>query len=222
MKTKKITLYRFDELDDEAREKVEEWVMNNLYEDWDLWQDIISTWLEDRLEPLGYPTDRLCYAYTHCQGDGVAFYGKIKKMKKQIDRLFDEEEVEGIKKMFAEIEERLGYKIDLFGEIEKSKSFHLYDHQNTMVVSVDADISWIDMDGMYLDDVDLEEEFRDFLEDLETRLQDDVREVSKKLHSEGYDMIDDVMKEEFEYRMESLKEDGEIFLKNGKRGDYLE
>ncbi len=214
-KEKVVQLYEFDELEERVQEAVKDRVMESIHEDWHLWQFIIQDFLKPEVEERGYPTDDMRWAFTYSQGDGVAFYGRCKHDGMLFSRLFEHSELEDISKVFERIADLPGYGYwpTMNVEIEKSREFHLYDHQNTMIVTVSEDPG---VHGVDYEDEELGDEYREIIEDFQSRVQEDVRTLSRKLHREGYELVEAELRERFDERMAELKEMGHIFLPGGR------
>lgn len=90
VETKEITLYSFNELSQEGKEKVREWYLNN--QESSIFTDMI---LDDLKYGIGFKDSELKIQYDlgYCQGDGLNIYGKLD--------FYDCLKIDGIKKHFT-------------------------------------------------------------------------------------------------------------------------
>ena len=181
MKKIGVNVYSVDELDKDVKARVLDMFRDDL-------NDVVISEIEHKFEKLleeyGYPTDDIRYRLTYCQGDGVAFYGTINLENFIFNRFLDLSE-----DLTKDDLRRINYivKEGLCIHIEKSQSFHLYDHYNTMIVweeDADAymheDSSKKDIDNMIIS----VKKLREFIED-------DIVNLSIKMESIGYDIIEE-------------------------------
>jgi len=80
MQTKTYTVYNYDELSAEAKEKAIEWAQEFLREDDFFYDDVKSEWIE-KLESFGFTDVKLAYSGFWSQGDGASFTGKCDMVK---------------------------------------------------------------------------------------------------------------------------------------------
>lgn len=130
---------------------------------------------EQKLMDLGLPYDDIRFRLSYCQGDGVAFYGRVHDIIEVLEKSGQWEE-EKIKKL-----EEIIDKVDPEFEIEKSIAYIHYDHENTML----ANASFVNMD-----EITAEEE--EFLLEVEKWLTKYAKGISRELKEVGY--------REFDYR----------------------
>lgn len=143
MKYYTVRRYTFQELEGEAREKAIEEYRTSLYEVMDSQE--IEDFLIDKLEDkLGhYPTDlELAFSLSHCQGDGVAIYGRL----------------------YIEEAENLTWPDgSAYADLVKNSWGHHYSHWNTFNVELsDAEHDPISLAGTVL-----EQQLRDICRELE-------------------------------------------------------
>lgn len=158
--TKVTTVYKASELSEKAQEKAREWFVSC----WD-WSDteMVTESLQESLTDAGLPGLDLEWSLSYCQGDGVAFYGRI-----DLDALialptFAE---------YAEEVKRLDAEGDLLIEIVRNSYGHHYSHRNTMNVSIESNSE------------------SKTLTALEEDLSQYIKDVSRQLEREGYEMIE--------------------------------
>ncbi len=137
--------------------------------------NIIHEYFKWRLNLLGYPSEDVQYRLSWCQGDGMAFYGRIEE-EYLID--FAWRFLRGRERQMAisAIEEK-GWSISI------DCCDHHYSHFNTMVVEADC--------GDALSET--EETAFNALFDC---IRDDVVYVSKTLEKEGYAIVEAYVNEE--------------------------
>ena len=70
-----ITTYTFDELSDKAKKKAVAILQQSEHEN--LPTSLVTEALAEKLEDTGYPSDKISWSLANCQGDGVAFTGRI-------------------------------------------------------------------------------------------------------------------------------------------------
>jgi hypothetical protein len=121
MREQTIKIYTFSELSDKAKEKAK----SDHAEEFGYDLEPFVEGIKEDLAKLGYHDLDIRYSLGHCQGDGVAFYTKNVDAFSILQRM-------GISPCKAE-------KIsnEIFVTITKNKTFHLYDHYNTMDVNIE-------------------------------------------------------------------------------------
>lgn len=190
MRKVETTIYKYEELSEKAREKVFDRFKDTLI-DWNA--ESLKDVYEERLSELHYPKDDIRWRLSSCQGDGMAFYGHVYNddVKEIAKRLMSEED-------FNKIESEVWNNIKL--SINKSGAFHMYDHFNTMIVQIESNSEF------------------DELERLEDLISEDVKSVSIELEDFGYSYLDP-SKEEIE---EQIKEAEEEYYADGRKFIYEE
>ncbi|WP_028987576.1 hypothetical protein [Thermicanus aegyptius] len=185
-----VKIFRYEELSEKAKNRA-----RNLYREWGLNYEpqIITEYMEEVLNDLGYGGVEVYWRLSHSQGDGVAFYGKLNDPDKLLKRLLTEKEF----RRWERISKASGVEI----RINRIGSY--YNHYNTMEVVVDSD-------RLYQDDYPF---VSIFLKKIEQKIQADVKEVSKKLEEYGYKELE--YQESDEYIDMLL--DQEEFLADGRR-----
>lgn len=192
MRTIELKIFRYDELSQEAKEKARKWFRETglNYE-----PQIITEEMENTLNDLGYEGVEVFWRLSYCQGDGVAFYGKLTNPEKLLKRLLSEKDFRRWKRIS-----------DVIGiDIQINRIWSHYHHYNTMEVVVDSN-------DLYRDDYPY---INLFLKNIEEKIQNDVRLVSKKLEKDGYKELE--YQESDEYIDMLLSEDWYEFLADGRR-----
>ncbi len=195
METAEITIYKFKELSEESKETARNW-WKEAFDEND--SDNVTQPMKDKLEDIGLPSEDIRWRLSNCQGDGVAFYGSVdveeyliaNKLKTKFRKLFDKDKDLLISNV----------------EINKSSSFHMYDHHNTMSISYNEDFH-----GGY-DNPSREQALEDFTD----HLQDHIKELSKEFAKLGYEEIeyitsDEVVDESLTANDYNFTEDGKVF-----------
>lgn len=164
-----VMVFKFDELSPKVQERVISAKLVEMHEDVN---EFLVEQFRDKLEELNYPLKDVRFSLNSCQGDGVAFYGKIKDSA-EITALF--KRILGNE--FSSYDKNIWENIEAW--IEKSQSFSRYDHWNTMNVSFSIDNS--PNPNFELDPA---------VEDkLLSALKNDVVKTSKLLESLGYESL---------------------------------
>lgn len=183
-----VTVYKFDELDSGAKAIALDKLREIVYEMGIINEDIEEDY-EEELKKLGYPTKDIRWRLSHSQGDGMAFYGRLDRddIKKIARRIMPATFIRKLEKVPGFDWNSLDAKI-----YPNSYGSH-YSHYNTMEVSFDT--SDVEREIMYEidDDKKADEAIKQLgklIDELEWAVQEDVREVSKKLEKAGYDIID--------------------------------
>jgi len=185
---KTVNLYRYEELPSEqAKEKARDWYRHHIQPDATDWS-CITKLFEEELADLGYPTEDVSWSLSYCQGDGMAFYGKLidHKLDTLISRVAKENKkmrhlwFKKIRKWFADCDFAL--------IIERNHYGYRYSHYNTMSV-------WVDIKSYGLNRAQ-EKNLELFAEWLESIIRADVKQVSKSLERLGYDEIERLSSDE--------------------------
>lgn len=213
-------VYLFNELSQEAKEKaVETWNIEGA--DMEFINQDISEHFAYKLKEKGFPTDDIEYSLSYCQGDGMAFYGRISTddMDNVVDYLKESN-------LFDEAQHSYYHKLkeNDFGiscDIERNSFGHHYSHFNTMTATIETD----DIETIIYEIYGIEygdegyslAEFKvsRFLEGLENDINVAISDLSKELEKEGYSIIEEM--KEFDVVAETLvineyefTEDGEM------------
>ena len=176
-KTYTFQTYQYTELSDKAKKKALQVMQDAEAEHGDC-SGLISDHFTERLDDLGYPTDKIEYSLSSSQGDGVAFYGTLPLTDALLTRCLvssdtPTEDFIILKQLIVEG--------DLVIKIIRNQRGHHYSHFNTMCLDVN-----------YTGDSELQP----FIEDLEDWLLADIRSTSKELEAEGYAIIDNARSDE--------------------------
>jgi hypothetical protein len=202
-------VYTFNELSPEAQDKAIQDHIEGI--EWSFESELISEDFKYELEELGYPTDDVPWSLNHCQGDGVAFYGMV-DVSVVAKRLLEPSEYEFLMDVRDEI--RLEYDI-----IKNAYGYH-YSHWNTMEVEMvlESYSDRLDFDDYGNDeevDTELSEKVKNIAIKLHDLINDDVKDVSRKLEGSGYATIDYIQNEENVREYLSTESDNEYY-ENGK------
>lgn len=194
MREEIINVYKFDELSKEVQEKA----INKYREsiEWSIESEDITSNFKYTLDELGLPTDDVEWSLSHCQGDGVAFYGYV-DMPRVARRLLEGESLELYKLIEAE-----GLTIE--AKLYRNSFGYHYSHYNTMEVEISGDSDETVMENLY---PELEYETDEYAEklikienlfsELESKILEDAKDVSIKLEREGYEHIDYINSDEY-------------------------
>ena len=189
----------FEELSDEAKEYAIENEKNSgrRFDDDDA--SFLTEDFQHQLEEKGFEAVKVFWSLGYCQGDGVAFYGRV-----YTDDLKAKDEP--AKKLIERLE-KTGDEISI--EITGANGW--YHHRNSMTVEVDFDNE--------TDDEDLPARLKIarpvWREDFESYLSDKVKEISDELEKSGYAEID--YRHEDEKIREDLGERDDLYEKDGTR-----
>lgn len=214
MREHTITLYKFDELKPEAKERaIQKWRDGM---EWDIESEFITESFEEKLKKLGYPTDNIEWRLSYSQGDGVAFYGDV-DVQVVAKRILKGDDLTLFNKL---IEEDLTVTVKIY---KNSFGYH-YSHWNTMEVELDGDCLETMMDYLYEDLDDDSDEYADKRDELESMLMnlregisDEIKDVSRQLEKDGYADIeyyesDEAISETLKANEYEFKEDGTMFF----------
>jgi len=191
MKTAEITIYKFNELSESAKETARSWWKESM----DIEFDGITESIQFKLEELGLPTEDVQWRLSCCQGDGVAFYGSLdveeylvkNKIKSKFRKLFDAD------------------KDLLIDNVEIYSNNSHYNHYNTMTVSYN--------EALYNGYENSSRE--QALEDFTDHLQEHIKDLSRDFEKEGYEEIEritsnEAVDESLNFHDFDFTEEGEI------------
>lgn len=190
MRKEIINLYKFEELNDKAKQNA----INKYREsmDWQIESEFITEKFAEKLSDMGYPTDDLEWRLSYSQGDGVAFYGEV-----DIDKVMKRLENEGYDLNYDLYRAIDSENLTIIARIYRNSFGYRYSHYNTMKVEIDGDSIETIMEYLYDDlDSDTDEyvdkynEIYNFLLDLRDCIHNDIKCVSKQLEKEGYNDIE--------------------------------
>lgn len=186
---KLMNVYEYEELPTEAaKHNAREWYRYNIQPNRYDWS-IITEMFQDELVDAGYLETKVSWSLSYCQGDGVAFYGKMsfRQLDSLIARLSN-----GNKEMrhlwFKKIKKWSDYcSIDI--RIERNAFGHRYSHFNTMDISADTAVYGLNKAQ--------ENNLIRFATWLKAVVQNDVRSISKQLEQLGYKEIEYIKSDPF-------------------------
>ena len=159
----------------------------------------IAKTFEYELEKMGYPTDDIGYAYS--QGGGVAFYGEVevdKVVKRMYDNDFLTDDKYNLYMLSTNVYGDIIRVVILPNKYGRSNSNH-----NTMYVDIDGDVSEytaeaiLSKDGVYCEPIFTNDIYiyvvdliDDLYDDIKKFIQNEIKEVSKKIEKIGYEIIE--------------------------------
>lgn len=189
MRTIMIELYNFDDLDSKARERA----MDQVAEYIDLREPIaddLTEMFQDELMTIGYPASDVAWRLSNCQGDGVAFYGRLDSSQLRIlrDRLMPELPDSEIELLEMNIEQTNSY----------------YHHYNTMGLSYTYHGGMCEAIEQFVKNV------KDDIVDVSKRLE---REGYETLE---YNKLEEAMLDYAESKQMEFTQDGDIFAIRGR------
>ncbi len=189
----------FDELSDEAKEFAIENERNSGRRFDDDEASFLTEDFQNQLAEKGFESVKVFWSLGYCQGDGVAFYGRV---------FADDLKAKDINaKKLIERSEAAGDEIS----IEITGANNRYHHRNSMTVEVDFENE--------ADDDDLPARLKIarpvWREDFESYLSDKVKEISSELEKSGYAEIDYCYEDETIKR--DLSERDDLYEKDGTR-----
>ena len=189
MRTMMIEVYGLEDLDSKAREHAIEQVTEYVASD-RLIADDLTDIFQDELMALGYPVLDINWRLSHCQGDGVAFYGHLDSSQLHILR----------NRLMPELPDS---EIELLEmNIEQTSSY--YHHYNTMGLSY----------TYYGDMCEVVEQFvkniNDDIVDVSKRLE---REGYGMLE---YNESEEAIRNYIEFEQIEFTKDGDIFAIGGR------
>ena len=187
--TKETTVYKFSELNEEAKEKA----IENLYDinvDTEFWHECVIDNFKEDMEKIGFQVDKVYFSGFSSQGDGACFEGKMIDL-----RLFLLKH-----KMGNKFRKFLNYSNDM--GISTEHRGHYY-HEMCMIVTVS--------DYALLYSIS-QERFDSFEEWITETLRDYARGVYKQLEKE-YDYLTSakVIEETIEANDYDFTEDGKLY-----------
>ena len=191
---------------------------------------LLTQYFTEKLANFGFPAEDfdIRYRLSYCQGDGMAFYGKLAfdELPELFTKIYAEDEKTLVKlPLFKRLISAINETETYYGyvEIEKSRQFHLYDHYNTMILEeIEACnltlFQYAEREGM--DEVwqsllpltyaDAENLWDTFMNDLDEY----IRDCSKDLANWGYRLIEGAPYEsEVAYRFRTKNYNTEVYLK---------
>jgi hypothetical protein len=196
MKTETINVYKFSELSEKVQAKVIERRQERNASDFE--SSNLTDQFDEIITEKGYTDMILRWSLGWCQGDGVAFYGKLNR-----DNL-----ITIGKRVLDSIDfMRLPGYLDIYDvEAKISGEHNHYHHWNSMEVDIYANED-------YHNDED-----REFFVSFDRLVQDDVKTISIQLEKIGYEEItanscEETAKEELYNEDE---EEGERYLADGR------
>lgn len=174
-----VKIYQFEELSETAKEKAREWYKGTMNENFSMEAVMISEMFEEHLNDIGYPTEDIAWSLNCCQGDGVAFYGKVDSddLEKIAERVLNAKESKWFKLL-------LKAGLDISIEIRRNSYGHHYSHWNTMEVECEIEDNFIAYNPeRYPKIIDL-------VRNIEEGISREIKETSKELEQKGYESID--------------------------------
>lgn len=201
MREETVKVFRFEELNEEAKEVARNWWREvDAFDSGELLKEIF----EAELTEYGLPTDDIEFSLGYCKGDGVAFYGPWEDLEQH---LFTKGWISGMSKEGQEIIEYLVNNYDIEAVIERNSFGYRYSHYGTMDVEVLTSFEIKSIAEDMLEDEDINEDnhtqdeyekilneytdkIYDAMQELEEVLQSTVELISKNLESLGYDEIE--------------------------------
>ena len=191
--TKECKVYSFGELSDDVKEKVIEKHRQYAYED-SYHSESLKEYFKEYLEERGLPSEEIEFSLSYCQGDGVAFYGRIVNWRRDDSSLEKFLKHYNAYDKFKDLAKYAYIRI----EIARNRNGYHYSHYNTMCVDVEWESSLQDYDDELRQAVvdKIEEPFEDLAKELREVVEEIVVEVSKELEKQGYAYFDDVYSDE--------------------------
>ena len=183
MSEKTVALHTFNELTNvKAIEKARNWYKENIIAYDKTKEEQVKYMIINKIETLGYYNlEDIRFSLTYCQGDGVAFYGKITYepyFTSIISRLLDEDKVRLIVEDF--------YECSMSINVYPNSHGNRYSNWETMEVDCQFDESYIK--SVY--GIEKAEKFNKIFDELEDKIKEEIRKVSKHLEREGYEIIE--------------------------------
>lgn len=230
--------FSFSELSNEAKDfAMKEHRLGEYYEgDWDSDSDYVRECFEDRLRNEGLPYEDVRFSLSHCQGDGVSFFGTIdfeEFFEKNPDFMEDMPELHKLMDMYNKCEEKsYDYEFhELFDGSIESNSNH-YVHANTMYLNleipdmyymaetIDENINYSKSEepdvfsDVFQDGIISEEDIKSELREFENYFEDFIKGIAKELEDEGYEEFDSKYTDE--YAEDYFNDMGYRFSKEGE------
>ena len=182
MSEKTVSLFTFNQLDNvKAIEKARNWYKENIIATDDTKEEEIISMIKSKIKELGYDVEDIWYSLTHCQGDGVVFYGKITyetDFLSIISRLLDEDKVQLIKQSFYDC----SMSINIYPKSYGNKC----SNWEAMEVSCQFDESHVKREYGTAQAEELNQAF----DQLEDKIKEEIRTISNHLEREGYEIIE--------------------------------
>lgn len=200
MKTVTVTTYEFDELSDKAKKHaLEKYHADGV--DHQIVNEDLTEYFNYLLGEHGLSGLDVRWSLNYCQGDGVAFYGKV-----DLDEFFSKNPELAEEHKVAITLADGAYAVD---GLKITKDNPHYDHYNSM--GLEYDILAADRDGVPYDATPVEgflDEFRGFIKDL-----------SRELEIKGYKSLE----ERYDDRVlaAEIKDQGFLFTASGSRAATL-
>ena len=189
MKTIKINVYEFSELDDKVQAQLIEQEKMDLLEFLEM--DLFKDYAHEKIKEAGFGSDvdALEYSLSYSQGDGVAFYGTVYEDETAV--LFDEflqEKNISITEEFAQF-----IKDNTYFEIVRNHWGHRYSHYNTMDIEIQNDyfLEKIEEFTEFKTAEEGHEKVDSLLNDFSVFLKKKVQKLSHELEAIGYEYIED-------------------------------
>lgn len=178
--------YRLHELDDRVQETlIIQWRERE-------WECVESDWITETfrhdLAELGYPTEEIYWSLGYCQGDGVAFYGRIETagLRQILERVLTPDDPLRLRMLLYDPDFDLS--VELSVDIVQSGYGH-YSHRNAMRLRADWDAR-DEEDGQFLEEA---------WEHLEPLILSDIQNTTHRLEKTGYDELEYLTGEERAY-----------------------
>ena len=134
----------------------------------------VTKYFRRELDAAGYDLDDISSSLGYCQGDGMDFAGRVGR--------------DGVIRLYTRLMGGISEVWDALssGEIsvEVTRTSSYYHHYNTMAVSVEWDEEHL------REAYDFTEQQLSRLEDFRSRVEEDVRDVSRRLEKEGYAILE--------------------------------
>ena len=167
MKNITITVYNIDELKPEVKKKAIRKIQSFLHETFE--PELLTEYFQTLLDDSGLPNLNCYWSLSYCQGDGVAFYGRL-----DIDALLA---CEACKTIHPELRYLQAFQVGF--EIQDRRI--RYHHWNSMIVNDD-----------FTSDPDerVEKLIEERIETVKIFLTSYIRKISKELEKVGYDDIE--------------------------------
>ena len=135
-----------------------------------MFSEILPDYFRSRLEEFKLPADDVNFSLSYSQGDGVAFYGEV-DLEAFLRKNFPDDPF----LIMLLFEGRVDLS-SLYCSIYRNQFGYRYSHYNTMEVEV----------------LDEEEQLDpEIVERLGSMVKEKVKEISRTLESEGYEIIED-------------------------------
>jgi hypothetical protein len=175
MKKVLIPVFKFEELSDEVKASVRQKEYEFLSEMGDIAEQV-KDFYSYRLQEMNYPVDDIRWSLSYCQGDGMAFYGHL--------------DIDTLVKLRNRLMPGKGRSLPVtffeeYIDITITCSNNHYDHYNTMHLSMDI-----------CHDITSAKRL-DALKEFVGLIAEDMKETSKLLEREGYNLIEAMQESEY-------------------------